>query len=51
MALLWLGCAGLLVAVAPDGEDEFLSVAAELGLKLAPIGQLTERQRFSVEVR
>lgn len=42
---------GLLVAVAPDGEDEFLSVAAELGLKLAPIGQLTERQRFSVEVR
>ena len=42
---------GLLVAVAPEGEDEFLSVAAELGLKLAPIGQLTERQRFSVEVR
>jgi selenide,water dikinase len=41
---------GLLVAVAPDGEAEFLAVAAELGLSLAPIGTLVERQRHAVEV-
>ncbi|HEY1026266.1 MAG TPA: selenide, water dikinase SelD [Pseudomonas sp.] len=41
---------GLLVAVAPEGEDEFLAVATELGLKLSPIGQLVERQRYAVEV-
>ena len=29
---------GLLVAVAPTVKAEFLAVAAELGLKLAPIG-------------
>jgi selenide,water dikinase len=41
---------GLLVAVTPDGESEFLAVAAQLGLNLQPIGQLLERQRFAVEV-
>jgi len=41
---------GLLVAVAPDGEAEFLAVATELGLDLAPIGELVERQRHAVEV-
>ncbi|MES2819009.1 MAG: selenide, water dikinase SelD [Pseudomonadota bacterium] len=41
---------GLLVAVAPEGEAEFLAVAAELGLELAPIGQLQARQRYAVEV-
>jgi selenide,water dikinase len=41
---------GLLVAVAAEGEAEFLAVAAELGLNLAPIGQMIERQRYAVEV-
>jgi selenide,water dikinase len=41
---------GLLVAVAPEGEQEFLAVAAELGLALEPIGQLVERQSHAVEV-
>ena len=41
---------GLLVAVAPDSEAEFLAVAAELGLKLAPIGELTARGAHAVEV-
>ena len=41
---------GLLVAVTPEGEAEFLAVAAELGLNLAPIGRLVERQRYAVEV-
>jgi len=41
---------GLLVAVAAEGEAEFLAVAAELGLNLAPIGQMIERQRCAVEV-
>lgn len=41
---------GLLVAVAPEGEAEFLSVAAELGMSLSPIGELTERQQYSVQV-
>ncbi|MDR6714066.1 selenide,water dikinase [Pseudomonas hunanensis] len=41
---------GLLVAVAPEGEGEFLAVAAELGLNLAPIGVLVERQGYAVEV-
>ena len=31
-------------------EAEFLAVAAELGLSLAPIGQLVERQGHAVEV-
>jgi selenide,water dikinase len=41
---------GLLVAVSAEGEAEFLGVAAELGLELAPIGELGERQRYAVEV-
>ena len=41
---------GLLVAVAPAGEVEFLAVAAELGLVLQPIGQLVERRAHAVEV-
>ncbi|WNF47716.1 selenide, water dikinase SelD [Pseudomonas sp. SG20056] len=41
---------GLLIAVTPEGEAEFLAVAAELGLSLAPIGRLLERQRYAVEV-
>ncbi|WP_017937013.1 selenide, water dikinase SelD [Zestomonas thermotolerans] len=41
---------GLLVAVSPEGEAEFLAVAAELGLQLAPIGELVERKRHAVEV-
>jgi selenide, water dikinase len=42
---------GLLVAVTPEGEADFLAVAAELGLALQPVGQMTARQRFAVEVR
>jgi selenide,water dikinase len=42
---------GLLVAVSPEGEREFLDVALSLGLVLAPIGHLTERQNFAVELR
>ncbi len=41
---------GLLIAVAPEGEAEFLAVAVEQGLKLAPIGELVERQHHAVEV-
>jgi selenide,water dikinase len=41
---------GLLIAVAPEGEAEFLAVAAELGLALAPIGELVARQSHAVEV-
>jgi selenide,water dikinase len=41
---------GLLVAVTAEGEAEFLAVASELGLKLQPIGQMLERQRYAVEV-
>jgi selenide,water dikinase len=41
---------GLLVAVTPEGNDQFLCVAAELGLTLAPIGELVERQTNAVEV-
>ncbi|MBX9756611.1 MAG: selenide, water dikinase SelD [Pseudomonadaceae bacterium] len=41
---------GLLVAVTPEGEAEFLAVAGELGLELAPIGVLVERQSYAVEV-
>ncbi len=39
---------GLLVAVAPEGEREFLQVAAGCGLQLAPIGHLTAQQAFAV---
>ena len=41
---------GLLVAVTPQGNEAFLEVAAELGLSLAPIGELVERQTHAVEV-
>ena len=41
---------GLLVAVAPEGEAEFLAVAAGLGLQLAPIGEMTVRGAHAVEV-
>lgn len=41
---------GLLVAVSPEGEAQFLAVATELGLQLSPIGELVERQRHAVEV-
>ena len=41
---------GLLVAVTPQGNAQFLAVAAELGLDLAPIGELVERQSNAVEV-
>lgn len=41
---------GLLVAVEPAGEAEFLALAAELGLTLAPIGSLEPRGTHSVEV-
>lgn len=33
---------GLLVAVSPEAETEFLSVTAEAGLELSPIGELHE---------
>ena len=36
---------GLLVAVAPQGCDEFLGVARDLGLELRPIGELRPRGR------
>ncbi|KAB7560215.1 selenide, water dikinase SelD, partial [Verminephrobacter sp. Larva24] len=42
---------GLLVAVAPDGEREFLAVAAQQGLALDPIGHLTARQALAVVLR
>ncbi|MHB8353871.1 MAG: selenide, water dikinase SelD [Burkholderiales bacterium] len=41
---------GLLVAVDAAGEDEFLAVAAELGLVLAPIGEMISRQPHAIEV-
>lgn len=41
---------GLLVAVAPEGQTQFLQAATELGLSLSPIGTLIERQTHAVEV-
>ena len=41
---------GLLVAVVPEGEAEFLALAAGLGLQLAPIGELVARGTHAVEV-
>lgn len=41
---------GLLVAVATEGEAEFLAVAAEAGLLLEPIGELIEQRPHAVEV-
>lgn len=42
---------GLLVAVTPEGEAEFLAVARENGLELAPIGELVKQGPYAVEVR
>ena len=42
---------GLLVAVSPEGESEFLAVASELGLVLAPIGEMTQRRALAVGLR
>jgi len=41
---------GLLVAVAPEGDAQFLAVAAELGLLLEPIGELVQARSHAVEV-
>lgn len=41
---------GLLVAVTPDGEAEFLATAAELGLPLQRIGELRAASAYAVEV-
>jgi selenide,water dikinase len=41
---------GLLIAVTPEGNAQFLEVAAGLGLDLEPIGELIERQTNAVEV-
>ncbi len=41
---------GLLVAVEPAGEAEFLATCAELGLSLAPIGEMRTAGAFAVEV-
>ena len=41
---------GLLVAVEPGSEVEFLALASELGLSLQPIGTLVEQQSHAVEV-
>lgn len=41
---------GLLVAVAPEGQAQFLQTATDLGLSLRPIGTLIERQANAVEV-
>ncbi|MHA6129629.1 selenophosphate synthase [Pseudomonas mohnii] len=41
---------GLLIAVTPEGNDTFLATAAQMGLNLAPIGELVERQSHAVEV-
>jgi selenide,water dikinase len=41
---------GLLVAVEPAGEAEFLSVSRDCGLNLQPIGELVPRQSIAVEI-
>lgn len=41
---------GLLLAVEPAAEAEFLAVAAQQGLELQPIGELVEQQSYAVEV-
>jgi selenide,water dikinase len=42
---------GLLIAVAPDGRDEFLRLAVQRELTLTPFGRLTDRGTFRVSVR
>lgn len=41
---------GLLVAVAPEDEADFIALANKHGLSLAPIGELVERQTHWVEI-
>ena len=41
---------GLLVAVTPEGEAEFLKVAGEMGLTLSPIGRMHARSGAAVQV-
>jgi len=41
---------GLLVAVDPSGEAEFLDAAGEFGLQLSPIGELVAQGDHAVEV-
>jgi selenide,water dikinase len=41
---------GLLVAVAPEGRADFLALAVEVGLELAEIGEIVQRQPHAVEV-
>ncbi|KWR90072.1 selenide, water dikinase SelD [Cupriavidus sp. IDO] len=41
---------GLLVAVEPAGEAEFLATCAGLGLSLKPIGEMAVRGEYAVEV-
>ncbi|MGK9063994.1 selenide, water dikinase SelD [Stutzerimonas chloritidismutans] len=41
---------GLLVAVAPEGDEQFREMAAGLGLALEPIGEFVEAGSFAVEV-
>ncbi len=41
---------GLLVAVEPAGEAEFLAAATELGLSLEPIGELIDQRAHAVEM-
>lgn len=41
---------GLLVAVEPSGDQAFRELAAELGLDLAPIGQMVKQGAHAVEV-
>jgi selenide,water dikinase len=41
---------GLLVAVEPAGQEAFLALAEELGLKLSVIGEMVSRQSHAVEV-
>lgn len=41
---------GLLVAVSPEGEQEFLQVAQHLGMKLEPIGKLVNQGQYAVEL-
>ncbi|MFA4913326.1 MAG: selenide, water dikinase SelD [Burkholderiaceae bacterium] len=41
---------GLLVAVEPGAQAEFLQAAARNGLDLSPIGELVSRRAFGVEV-
>lgn len=41
---------GLLVAVSPEGEQEFLQVAQRLGLQLDSIGELVSQGQYAVEL-